>query len=126
MIKLIPVAEEKDKLEYVNICRCPHYPDALFYGISEGERKIGLCEFTTGDGEGKILLLRTAPDVHDPQALILGLRAALFFMDNIGIPAAVYLDEDDTVARAVGFSGGRLTIKGFFDGKCAGTTVTEG
>ncbi|HPE95721.1 MAG TPA: hypothetical protein PLT66_06630 [Bacillota bacterium] len=120
MIKITPIPELKEKREYAGICGCADRlsPDALTYGIISEEKKIGLCQFRLTDEGGEILLLRPVPGTNDPQSLILALRGALFFMDNAGIKRARFLDDDDTVARAVGFSDRALSLEGFFEKKC--------
>lgn len=123
MIKVTPEIDRDKITALCADCGVKWEENALCYFIYvEGELG-GICLFKLISGGGRIIALRNSPAVDDKDALIIGGRACLDFIERMSGFDAYFEDNDTETAKRLGFSEkeGRLylDLHGYFGGCCS-------
>lgn len=105
MLKVLPIQSKNEQEAICARCNIKFKEEALAYAATVDEKLVGVCQFTMGDGVGKILDLAAIDGVDDFEAMFIMGRAALNFIDLCGVHRALYASEklDETLVKAIGF-----------------------
>lgn len=120
---MVKVTPEIDKEKIDALCaRCgvSCEDNALCYFIYVDEALGGICLFKLIKDGGRIIALKNTPDCDDRDALIIGGKACLDFIERKSGYYAYFEDDDKALAAALGFGEkeGRLYLDmhGYFGG----------
>ena len=122
MIKVTPEIDRDKITALCKDCGAAFEENCLCYFIYVDGEIGGICLFKlTADG-GRIIALRNTPDCADRDALIIGGRACLDFIERKSGFYAYFEDEDAAIAKALGFTEKEdklyLDLHGYFGGCC--------
>lgn len=123
---MIKVTPEIDREKISAVCQrlgIKAEENALCYFIYVDGELGGICLFKLIQGGGRIIVLRNTPEVADRDALIIGGRACLDFIERMSGNDAYFEEADEDTAKRLGFNEkeGRLYLNlvGYF-GTCCG------
>ncbi len=120
MVKVTPEIDTEKIKALCELTGAPYEENALCYFIYVDGNVGGLCLFKLTAEGGRIIALRNHPRVDDRDALIIGGKACLDFIERKSGFYAYFDDDDTPLAKALGFGEkeGRLYLDmhGYFGG----------
>lgn len=123
MVKVTPEMDLEKIQAVCDRCGIKGEENALCYFIYVDNALGGICLFKLIKDGGRIIALKNTPEVDDRDALIIGGKACLDFIERKSGFYAYFEDDDTALAKALGFGEkeGRLYLDmhGYF-GNCGG------
>lgn len=131
MLEIKPIQSKEIQRELAGRCNVDYVPEAFAYSAYEGDRFLGMSQFTIEDGYALIINISHASDSDDEEAMFIMGRAVLNFLDLCEV--TVCRINSNAASRnlilKIGFrsetekSDGTpsyhpLTLTGMFDAKC--------
>ena len=122
MIKVTPEIDRDKILALCKDCGAVWEENALCYFIYVDGERGGICLFKLTAEGGRIIALKNSSAVEDRDALIIGGRACLDFIERKSGFYAYFEDSDTALAKALGFTEKEdklyLDLHGYFGGCC--------
>jgi hypothetical protein len=130
VLKISPIETKTEQEELSRICEVEYDADYLAYRAYEDDTFLGICQFKASAGHGIIRDLRAAPGIRDFEAMFIMGRAAMNFIDLLGVHTCICREGagDERLLRSLGFrpdENGTLTadMTDMFSGHCGGHSV---
>ena len=123
MIKVTPEIERDKIIALCTECGAAFEENCLCYFIYVDGEIGGICLFKLTAEGGRIIALKNSSAVEDRDALIIGGRACLDFIERKSGFYAYFEDKDVELAKALGFTEKEdklyLDLHGYFGGCCS-------
>ena len=126
MLQIKPIQEKEEQERICILCGAEYDPDLLAYAAYNDGELCGVCQFTMHKDTGYLYCLSPVKGSYDEDALFIAGRSALNFIDLCGVHFAVYLGDDENLARRIGFTKNEtepyytMDLTGVFEGGCSG------
>ncbi|MDY3846046.1 MAG: hypothetical protein SOZ62_03960 [Eubacteriales bacterium] len=126
MLEIKPIQSKEIQKELAENSGTEFIPDAFAYSAYEGDKFLGMSQFTINEGYAYIINISYADGTQDEEAMFIMGRAVLNFLDLCNVSVCKISDTaaTETLIRKIGFKKGDdghflpLTITGMFDAKC--------